>query len=889
MKFYQNVKRDINPPVDLTVLGNTYNTLQQGHIKALELKTQLETAVSQLEMDPSEDAYKAQLVDGITKAVDENAIGGNMYYSIPELIKQQGNIAKNPGVLGRVRANAARKAFIGEVNKMDIDEDIKAMAIEMSPYYYEDKYDTKGNVIGGSEWAPGYTPVKQIDFNKLITDAIKIAHPDKGKGTGAIFMDSDGNRYSQYVDGTDAYVWSESTMEYERLSPDKLQAAILNAIQNTPGAMASLNQDRIVGLWKSGKIDENEENALQKKIAASNGALDENGSEKSFSRYIYDRINPSIYAAQYDNKFVTTKYHNDAIKAKEQKKENDALSSLMFGANQNPLVGATSIPGPIEMIKDNSASDAVLSVTQLNQDIKKNLREIGIEESLLKGNLYRDLNNIQELINSSNASDEIKQQKFNIIKRNILENSANIKWLDDNREILTDKSKNAFNFVQAIEAGVDPNLEEYNNKKEYITQYNRIIDNIYKDGDIIYFNASRNKIDKIIKLYGEDKLTNDGFIIDYDKGNDSAWPGNKGGHKRIGVPKEIAQKIPDLLDVIDNSKRKNIFASPFELPVTITSEDGRLATEGPGFGKKRGENRPGNSPLDAHRLKGQFDNLINSANKQYSKETKTGTEIPVVSQSYAAIVPMHYYYNQALQNPNLDPKTRTALKSTTDYIEQNFERNINELNFRGSNFSISDREDGVIRKLDENEKKKFQAAWDKLKPSDRKVIAENAHIFESNYNSIIHPMIKVPIGNKYYDIILDDGFMNEEFASYNRLALTKQKGELKQSINTGKPIQFGWLQDTPIYLVPINDKNGKYYGHGVQIGNEEPIFMLNAEEALTYMGAKDDLLELREKITTGKTSLESDEVKAEISSALYTFGLLFGSQTPQYITNIIGF
>ncbi len=60
MKFYQNVKRDITPPVDLTVLGNTYNTLQQGHIKALELKTQLETAVSQLEMDPSEDTYKAQ-------------------------------------------------------------------------------------------------------------------------------------------------------------------------------------------------------------------------------------------------------------------------------------------------------------------------------------------------------------------------------------------------------------------------------------------------------------------------------------------------------------------------------------------------------------------------------------------------------------------------------------------------------------------------------------------------------------------------------------------------------------------------------------------------------------------------------------------------------------
>ena len=48
MKFYQNVKRDLVPPVDLQVLGNTYNTLQQGHIKAVELGSQLRTQIANL-------------------------------------------------------------------------------------------------------------------------------------------------------------------------------------------------------------------------------------------------------------------------------------------------------------------------------------------------------------------------------------------------------------------------------------------------------------------------------------------------------------------------------------------------------------------------------------------------------------------------------------------------------------------------------------------------------------------------------------------------------------------------------------------------------------------------------------------------------------------------
>jgi len=246
MRYYQNVNRPLEEyvaPVDLQTIGNAYNTLEQGHLKALELRNQLEVAVANLDMDSSEDAFKAQLVSDIGKAIDDNAVNGNMYYSIGEIIKQQGNIAKNPAITGRLQANAARKQFIQQVDAMDVDDDIKAMAKELSPYYYEDKIDKNGNIIGGTTWAPGYTPVKQIDIASKVGDWIKLASSDKYGGTSVTFMDVDGNVSSNYTPGSEAYVFSETTGKTEKLSAEKLMAAINFGLQNTPGAMASIQQD----------------------------------------------------------------------------------------------------------------------------------------------------------------------------------------------------------------------------------------------------------------------------------------------------------------------------------------------------------------------------------------------------------------------------------------------------------------------------------------------------------------------------------------------------------------------------------------------------------------------------------------------------------------------
>ena len=44
MKYYQNVERPILPPVDLSVMQKTYDTLEQGHLKGVELASKLRSA-----------------------------------------------------------------------------------------------------------------------------------------------------------------------------------------------------------------------------------------------------------------------------------------------------------------------------------------------------------------------------------------------------------------------------------------------------------------------------------------------------------------------------------------------------------------------------------------------------------------------------------------------------------------------------------------------------------------------------------------------------------------------------------------------------------------------------------------------------------------------------
>ena len=187
---YTLQERPIQPMLDLGVVQNTLATITAGNKEALQKQSELRSAIANLDLNEAEDGYKQQLYDDITKTIDDNAIEGNAYYALDDIIKKQGDIASNEGLIGRVKAQQAYKTFQAQLDdrvaKGDISADTAEWAKELNPYEYHDNYkkdeqgndilDANGNkiVIGGSTWTPKLNPTSDIDFNEVFKSHIKV-------------------------------------------------------------------------------------------------------------------------------------------------------------------------------------------------------------------------------------------------------------------------------------------------------------------------------------------------------------------------------------------------------------------------------------------------------------------------------------------------------------------------------------------------------------------------------------------------------------------------------------------------------------------------------------------------------------------------------------------
>ena len=885
MRYYQNVNRPLEEyiaPVDLQTIGNAYNTLEQGHLKALELRNQLEVAVANLDMDSSEDAFKAQLVSDIGKAIDDNAVNGNMYYSIGEIIKQQGNIAKNPAITGRLQANAARKQFMQQVDAMDVDDDIKAMAKELSPYYYEDKTDKNGNIIGGTTWAPGYTPVKQIDIASKVGDWIKLASPDKYGGTSVTFMDINGNVSSNYTPGSEAYVFSETTGKTEKLSADKLMAAINFGLQNTPGAMASIQQDMRVGLWKASKVPVDSAESLQYAIGISNGALDNNGQIKSVQQYLMDRISPAIYAKQYSNTIYTTKYHNDAVKAMKEAREQREAAANIGNYEFAIASGYSDIPyqnGPKFIAEDDSASEAASAITYLNGTIANRLRDIGVPESELQGVLFNDTNKIERLVRQYNPSQADRIMAG--INKNIAENGANIKYYNQlHNGNYTDKELEALDYKAAIDGMYDPNSTDYDKSNRYVRRYNDLINSIWGENEsIVYANKSA-RIDQIIKNYGgEDKLTDAGFrVINL---ND--------GKRGIVIPKIVASRIGELESAIGEAT-SNIFRSKGNL--------GTVDEKG-NFTKLSPRQRTGTSNMPAtpfgqaspqiaptiHYIANKFDGIYKDAT--INNKTTANIQYEVPSQVSPVSSPYKYYLNQLVLN-STDSKTQTIAKNKIGVLDDLLETELNNIDFENTNFSFRD-ENGKIIKPSAKQKKEWQAKLAEQKRNGVKWTAEDASIITNDWDGTSHTYVTFNTDDGPIRIILDQGRYSQEFDKLNGSLSRQTAAELYRSSYNNKPIQVGFDNDSN-YFIEYAGKygiNGKDNLYNFVVNNETVKQGLTADEAQKYLEAYYQLRQQSFLVANARDEDKADYAKVVIPQLIERFSPIYGEENANRIVHSV--
>ena len=405
MKYYQNVERPILPPVDLSIMQKTYDTLEQGHLKGVELASKLRSAIAQLPLNESEQAYKDELASGIEQVITENSFAGNAYYAIPDLIKTQGDIDSNPVLINKIQAQADYKAFQDSIDAdKELTGDMKEYYKELNPYRSGQKED--GSYDTTFKWTPNATPKMVVDLNKMVTQGIARAAKESGSGTVTRWLDKDGNITNDPSKAYDGQVFNTTTGVWEKLTREKILAGIKSVILETPGAQESLKQDYDVALWKLSK--QSTKDAQGNSIVPVSDVTDENGIPLTETEYLMKRIAPAVEAAQYYNNSTKTTYGDGLATYKAAKVQ--AAASALGGLNGSSL-GLDDLSsagrGIILSIPTNPGGDAVNSMNTVKNEVIKAYKDLTGRD--INPQNYEELSNaVSELSDNLNPVQQVQ-------------------------------------------------------------------------------------------------------------------------------------------------------------------------------------------------------------------------------------------------------------------------------------------------------------------------------------------------------------------------------------------------------------------------------------------------------------------------------------------------
>lgn len=490
---FNPVFRPVVNPIDLEKLGQAYDTLEQGHLKAIDTASAVEAELAKLDLNEAEDEWRQQQVNKIRSAVTNNSTYGNAYGALDDVIRENGSIMSNPGMIGRLRAQQDYKKYIDNLEKRtDIPEDYKAYFKEQNTYNYKDITDNKGNIIGGSKWNPAVQEVSTVPMTQLLDKALQWAAKESGGGSQTRWLDAQGKVTNDITKSVTGEIYSSATNKWERLSKDKLAAAVVAVIENTPGAKASLDQDYKIAKWKYDKSGGNNPDITNK-----------DGILLTPEEYLNKRIDPFYKAATYYNQTSSTTY-GEAWKAQLALARQQAAAGSGGASNRagySDILTTTTNPIRIDNFVPSTAQAEISTNKQSIADLLK------------ASNPNLDFNL------DGKTSDDIKQ----LIKDNIKDPMEQYRALG-NLEIIDD----AQDYLNGLKEGQEPDTAEafdaYNaiismsdlpKDNKYAKQYSKAVNNIFGSSQAIrqYFTSDDSFDGFIASIGGENKAKSLGITF----------------------------------------------------------------------------------------------------------------------------------------------------------------------------------------------------------------------------------------------------------------------------------------------------------------------------------------------------------------------------------------
>ena len=491
-----------NQPIirrNLDAYSKAIDKMDARHEEAIKQKSALDVAFSQLEMNEAEDGWKMALRDKMQAEIDSAAMFGNYASAYDTAILSAGKLMSNPGVLGRIRANAEYNQYKKTVeSRNDIDQTTKDRWLDENPYHYEDKFDENGNVIGGTSWTPNWNPVTKVDLTDIYTKVGQLAAAEAGGSENVQYLDENGNLVSDPAQGFYGMAYKKGT-RYERLSEEKLKSMFDSIFRQYPNAMESLMQDRDNRIWEYNKTpDESKKNFIGSDI------IKEDGSIKTPEDYLADRVNPVLKGMAYNRVYNTI----DVGSAYAQRlQEQRAAAKLKASAQalyalegmNTPAIGANII-----FSGEEHAKQVYTGYQSAIEDIAK-LFPRGIESKELQSRLGRgDYVGAGKLLRGWITNPQLKSQAQQAIARMIDSGSAF-------KQLTAGKSQeeiDAIAFSTAIENGARLPIGN-----RYTIQFNQELNKFLGSGSSIYIDGSNlGNVDAIARRYGG-KVASDGSTI----------------------------------------------------------------------------------------------------------------------------------------------------------------------------------------------------------------------------------------------------------------------------------------------------------------------------------------------------------------------------------------
>lgn len=520
MKGFNYINTEYVPTVDLNTLGNTFNTLEQGHKEAIKTASNLQAEMAKLDLNEAENEWRQQKISEIQQLVDNNTVFGNSAAALDDIVIKAGNLASDAGMVGRLQAQKDYTDFKNRViNDKTLPEDYKEYFLEKNPYYYKDIVDEEtGKVISGTKWSPTTSPTAVVDLSSLISKGLQWAARESGSYNQVRWLDKNGNPTTNPNEVFDGEYYDDTTHTFEKLDRSKIEAGIRAAIESTPGAKESLQQDYDIALWKHKKAI----NATKGKYNIVSDITDNNGITLSPQQYLNKRISPALYAAEYYNTTRKTTYGNGlkTYKAAEQAAET-ARKNAELNEEYIKSLNRTSDTKPITL-NYNMTSELMGKKQNIQNDLYSLFksvvgRDVNVDMTNASVDGWKNTLNRAYLIFKHNGATEQQLVEFRVKSNELIReynettmNHDNLtKDLKEDDKYLVDyvsrmKNGGSFNKDNPYDKELLKNIEnKYGDKGQYYDvsfynteQYNQLIQILNADNNLtdIGFNTGRKEV-----------------------------------------------------------------------------------------------------------------------------------------------------------------------------------------------------------------------------------------------------------------------------------------------------------------------------------------------------------------------------------------------------------